>query len=171
MENSSQCSNCQSIIIENAVFCPQCGYPENGTEQDISKYNYSLKIKKDLVEDSKKKMKNVKILLYVIAGINVVVGLFLLMDSVTFVDGISSFVAAAVFIGCAIWVNNQPLTGVIAAFVFWLLLQLSVIFIDPAMLFQGIILKVIFIGIFIKGILSANDAKKYTAQLKEMKAI
>jgi uncharacterized membrane protein YccC len=116
-------------------------------------------------------MKNVKILLYVIAGINVVVGLFLLMDSVTFVDGISSFVAAAVFIGCAIWVNNQPLTGVIAAFVFWLLLQLSAILIDPAMLFQGIILKVIFIGIFIKGISSANDAKKYTAQLKEMKAI
>ena len=54
---------------------------------------------------------------------------------------------------------------------FWILLQLSVVLVDPALLFNGILLKIIFIGIFIKGISSAKDAKKYTGQLKEMNAI
>jgi hypothetical protein len=45
------------------------------------------------------------------------------------------------------------------------------IFINPANIFSGIILKVIFIVIFVKGIASAKDAKVFTEQLKEMKAI
>ena len=171
MEAAHQCSKCQTSLEEGAIFCNSCGYPEGGTEEDKAKYYHSIKLKKDIVEDGHKKMKSVRILLMVLAGFNVAFGLFYLTDPLTFADAIGSFIAAGLFLGCIIWVNKQPLTGVIAAFMFWILLQLSVVLVDPALLFNGILLKIIFIGIFIKGISSAKDAKKYTGQLKEMNAI
>lgn len=171
MEESTSCSKCNSPLTEEDKFCSNCGYPERGTTAEKNKYNLSVKLKKDVVDDAKKKLKNVKILLFVVAGINVIVGIVQLMDAITFNDGIGSLITAAVFLGCVIWVNNQPLTGILAAFSFWVLLQLSVVLIDPTLLLSGLFLKIVIIGIFIKGISSARDAKKYAEQLKEMKAI
>jgi high-affinity Fe2+/Pb2+ permease len=128
-------------------------------------------LKKDVIEDAKKKLRNVKILLIVLAGLNILFGLYYLMEDYTFYDGLAGLITAFVFIGCALWVEKQPLTGILAGFGFWILLQLVAIFINPANIFSGIILKVIFIVIFVKGIASAKDAKVFTEQLKEMKAI
>ena len=165
------CSQCGTIVDSNDRFCSKCGYPENGTIEDKNKYDHSIKLKKDILEDGKRKLKNVKIIIYIIAGFNAVFGIYYLTQPETFAEAISSFIATGLFIGCAIWVNKQPLVGVIAAFVLWILIQLSVVLVDPTLLFKGIIIKVIFVGIFIKGISSAKDAKKYTEQLNEMNAI
>ena len=171
MNEVLNCSKCQTVLSPEDTFCINCGYPERGSAEDIRKYNHSIKLKMDVIEDGKKKLKSVKILLYILAGINLIFGIFYLTDEITFSDGIMSLIATGVFLGCVIWVNTQPLIGVLAAFIFWILLQLSVILVDPVLLFSGIIWKIIFIGIFIKGITSARDAKKYKDQLKEMKAL
>ena len=44
-------------------------------------------------------------------------------------------------------------------------------FVEPATLFQGIILKIVFIGAFIKGIQSALEAKKFLTELEKFKAV
>lgn len=169
MENELICSKCGSSLNENDVFCNSCGFPERGTLEDKKKYNFSIHLKKNVIEDANKKLNNVKILLYVITGLNVIIGLINLSNDYSYAQGIGNLIAAALFLGCALWVNNQPLVGVLAAFILWILLQLSVVLINPALLFSGIILKVIFIGIFVKGIASAKDYLKFSEQLKEMK--
>jgi len=171
MEESIICSKCSTPLMENDTFCNNCGYPEKGSQNEKGMYEYRIKLKKDVLDDAKKKLRNVKILLGVLAGINILFGIYFLMNDSTFYDGLGSLITAAVFSGCALWVDKQPLTGILAGFGFWILLQLMAIFIDPANLFSGIILKIIFIAIFIKGIASAKDAKVYTDQLKEMKAV
>ncbi len=170
MEESIICSQCESELAEQDIFCPNCGYPEKGDETEINKYHFRVKLKRDIVTDAEKKMKNVKILLYIIIGLNACLGLFYLFDEFTFADGIGNLIAALIFTGCLIWVNKNPLMGILAAFVFWILLQLSVIFVDPALIFQGILMKGVFLAIFIKGVNSAYDYKKYNAQLQEMNA-
>lgn len=171
MEENLACSKCQNSMSTDDIYCTNCGYPERGSQEEISKYNHSIKLKMDVITEGVKKLKSVKILLYVLAGINAAFGIYYLTNELTFADGIGSLIAAGVFLACVIWVNNQPLIGVLAAFIFWILLQLSVVLVDPLLLFQGIILKIIFIGIFLKGISSARDAKKYQDQLREMKAL
>ncbi|MBV6641124.1 MAG: hypothetical protein KI791_10410 [Cyclobacteriaceae bacterium] len=163
-----ECSKCNSILNDEDVYCPNCGYPERADESEKGKYEYRIKLKKDVLEDAEKKMKSVKILLYVIAGLNFAMGLYYLSEDLTFYDGIGSLIAAGIFIACVVWVNKQPLTGILAAFIFWILLQLSVVLVDPALIFSGIILKVVFIAIFIKGINSARDYQKFSQQLKEI---
>lgn len=170
MEASVICSNCKIPLYENDLFCGNCGYPERGDSNEKYKFNYNINLKKEAIEKAGKKLRNVKILLYVIAGINFLVGIYYLMNEVTFVDGIGSLIAAAIFVGFVFWVNKQPLTGILAAFIFWIVLQLSVVLDDPALLFRGLLLKIIFIAIFVRGISSAREVKKYSEQLKETKA-
>lgn len=170
MEDISTCSRCNTQLTEEDIFCPNCGYPEKASEEEKKKYDYRIKLRQDIVDDAKKKLKNVKILLYVIIGLNVVLGIYYLTDEFTVADGIGNLIAALIFAGCLVWVNKKPLAGILAAFIFWLLLQLSVVLIDPALLFSGLLLKVLFFGVFIKGITSARDYVKYTAQLEEMNA-
>lgn len=168
MEESVNCSKCNTSISNEDLFCSNCGYPERAGKREKDKYEYRIKLKKDVIEDAEKKLKNVKILLFVIAGFNLLMGLYQLIINEAIYDGIAGLIAAGIFIGCAIWVEKQPLTGILAAFIFWILIQSAVVFVDPALLLRGIILKIVIIGIFIKGISSARDYKVYSEQLKEM---
>lgn len=165
-----QCTKCNTEINQEDVFCSNCGYPENGDQEEKDKFDYRIKLKMNVLKDAKKKLKNVKILLWVLAGLHLLGGLFYISQEVTFYDGIGALIACVIFMACILWVKNQPLTGIMAAFIFWILMQLSVVFVDPALLFSGIILKIIFIGIFIKGISSAKDYKEYSQKLQTINA-
>jgi len=165
MEEKKVCSNCKSDIDSSEKFCNNCGFPENGDEKEKTKFNFGIKLKKEALADANKKLKQVRILLYVLAGLNLVMGLFWILNEETFFDAIGSFFGAVVFFICAFWVKKQPLTGVLAAFIFWLVVQSLVIFIDPALLLKGIIWKVLIVGFFIKGIQSAKDVKEFTEKL------
>lgn len=161
------CTHCDSILNEQDIFCPNCGYPERANQKEKDKFNYNLQLKKDIVIEAKKKMRNVKILLGVIAGLNLLVGFFYLNDDDTFAEGIAGIIAAVLFFACILWVNKQPVVGIVAAFAFWGFLQLISILAEPTSLFKGIFLKVIFAVIFVKGIQSARDYKNYQEQLKK----
>lgn len=166
MSDHLTCSNCGSEVDETEKFCSNCGFPEGGDEKEQSRFMFSVKLKQDALKEAKGKLRNVRVMLYVLAGIYVLTGIFWLTRSTGFADGIASIIAAVVFIGCAILVKKQPLIGVLSAFIFWLVLQLSVVFVDPAMLLNGLILKIVVIVLFAKGIQSARDAKDFTDKLK-----
>lgn len=159
-----KCSNCNNDIQKTDVFCGNCGYPENGTEQEKRKFNYSKKLKQNVIEDAKKKLKNVKIVLYIMAGVNLL-ALFYYISQSAMAEVIGSIVGAVVFIGCALWVNKKPLIAILSGFGFWILLQILSGIIEPESLFQGLILKIIIISVFIKGIKSAKDYKDFNLKL------
>lgn len=169
MELATQCSQCKVALNPEDVYCPNCGFPERADESEKGKYVYRIQLKKNVIADAKKKLKNVKILLWVVLVINILVGITLLLNNAVEM-AIGSLISAAIYIGCLIWVGKQPLIGIMAAFIFWILMQAITIFTDPSMIFNGIILKIIFIVIFIKGISSARDYQNYSAQLNELKA-
>lgn len=164
----SKCSNCTQLVKKDETFCGNCGFPENGSEQEKSKFNYSKKLKKNVVDDAKNKLKSVKILLYIMAGINFFYGVYYLSQDSFMAEAIASFFATIIFIGCAIWVDKSPLVAVLSAFGFWLLIQILSAILEPTTLFQGLIIKIIFISIFIKGIKSAKDYKDFTAKLNQV---
>ncbi|MEP1034089.1 hypothetical protein [Ekhidna sp.] len=171
MTEQLTCSNCKSTIDDSSTYCANCGFPERGSDEEKNKFLYRIKLKQDVVKDAEKKVRSVKTMLYILAGINLVAGfffIFILDSELTFADGIGFLITALIFIGCAIWVNRQPLMGVLAAFGFYLFIQVLATVVDPSTIFQGILLKIIIIVVFVKGINSARDAKKYRDQLTEM---
>lgn len=165
------CSNCKTPIGEQDSFCNECGYPENGSDKEKDLFYYRIKLKKDVIEEAKKKMQNVKGVLVFMAVVNLLFGIYYVISDEAFFEGVVQFIVAGIFVGCTLWVDKQPLTGILAGFVFWILIQLLMALGDPVTLFQGIIWKFIFIGVFVKGIMSATEVKKHTADLKALKAI
>lgn len=171
MEVVKNCSNCRTPFEGQDIFCTECGYPENGSDKEKDLFYYRIKLKKDVIEEARKKMKNVKGILIFMAVVNLLFGIYYTTSEATLLDGIVNLIIAGVFGGCTFWVDKQPLTGVLAGFIFWILIQLLLAIGDPLTLIHGFIWKFIFIGIFIKGIMSARDVKKYSADLKALKAI
>lgn len=164
------CSNCNASIAPEDVYCGNCGYPERGTAKEIDRYNYSITLKKNVLNDANKKIKHVRILLYIITAVSLIMGLFhISIDN--YADGIALLIAAALYLACSIWVKKKPLIGIVTAFTLWLIFQLSVVLIDPVLLFKGIILKILVFSMFVKGIVSAKDAQSYSTQLKDLKAL
>lgn len=165
------CDNCQHDISgSEAKFCPKCGYPARGTSAEQDNFRRALKLKKDVVDDAKKKIKRVKVMLYILGGLNVLVGLIIaLADAIpdaVFV-GIGSIIVGGVMFACSAWVEKNPVTGILVAFSVYMLLIIANAILEPASIYRGIIFKIIIIGVFIKGIKSAYDYREYTKKLEE----
>ena len=109
-----------------------------------------------------KSLKNARIWLFVIAGIQFCVGLFEyftvddnMVAAIAF--GIDAFVALG-FLTLAFWSKKKPMLAFSIALAFYSIVIVGYIIIDPSNLFKGIIIKILVIVALIKAI---NDAKQY----------
>ncbi len=62
------CSNCSFTINTDAIFCPNCGFPEKGTEDEKSLYLYNREMAGRDLERTKKKIKRARTTLIVEIG-------------------------------------------------------------------------------------------------------
>jgi len=109
-----------------------------------------------------KTLKNARIWLFVIAGIQFGVGIFEyfsvednIVAAIAF--GIDAFVALG-FLTLAFWSKKKPLMAFSIALAFYAIVIIGYIIIDPSNLFKGIIVKVLVVIALIKAI---NDARQY----------
>lgn len=169
----SHCPHCSAELGDKETkFCQSCGYPARGSSQEQSNFKRKIQLQKEVLADAQKKVKRVSLMLYILGGINLVVGIFLLnmelgFDSEMKILGWATLINAAVLIACGLWVKKKPVTGVLVAFSFYLVIQIAGAVIDPSTIFQGIILKIIILAIFIRGLKSAYDYKEYQKKLSE----
>ncbi|WP_462265401.1 hypothetical protein [Mucilaginibacter sp.] len=181
MENSSvaavnrplNCTYCNTAVAQPDNFCITCGYPINGTEEDqrffVSERN-ALAI--DL-EDHHKKVNQAGKSLYWLAGATLVWGF--IQYGITASKGIDNgeldkplllvnIILAALYLGLGLWSRKKPVAALVSGFSLYLIVQILGTIGDPAYLFKGIIIKILFVGYFIKGIKSAMEAERLKKQ-------
>lgn len=168
------CERCGHDLRESTgKFCPKCGFPANGTEQDQKNFYHALKLKQDVLDDAQKKLKRVTAMLYILAGINVLYGLYFfgagaaLYGDDAGIIGATTIIMGLIFIGCGLWVKKNPVAGTVTAFSIYALVQVASALVEPETIFQGIILKIIIVVIFVRGIRSAFDYREYQRKLDE----
>lgn len=171
---AESCERCNEDLRESSgKFCPKCGFPANGTEQDQKNFYHALKLKQDVLDDAQKKLKRVSVMLYILAGINILYGLYFfgagaaLYGDDAGIIGATTIIMGLIFIGCALWVKKNPVAGTVTAFSIYALVQVASALVEPTTLFQGIILKIIIVVIFVRGIRSAFDYREYLRKLDE----
>ena len=114
------------------------------------------------LEPYEKSLKNARVWLYVIAGIQFAMGIyeyFTVEDNVVaaVAFGIDAFIALG-FLTLALWSKKKPVIAFAIALGFYILFLVSFIFLDPANIFKGLILKILVIVALIK---ANRDARKY----------
>lgn len=168
--SSVPCENCQSLNSSSQKFCSQCSFPIGGTDEEKQIFRSTVRSRKWLLNEAEKKIKTAKTIIFILAGLFVIVGLIAGFGLDSFPDMVANIVLALVFLILAAWAEKNPFGAILTALILYLTLVVINLFIDPASLFSGIILKIIFIGAFVKGIRSAQDAQEYLKALEKTKS-
>ncbi|HEX2606456.1 MAG TPA: hypothetical protein VHK91_03715 [Flavisolibacter sp.] len=129
----------------------------SGEPESIFQETYDL-------EPYQKNMKNARIWLYVIAGLQFAMGIFEYVNTpdptiAAWAFGIDAFVAAT-FAGLAFWSRHKPVTAFTIALSFYILVVVGLMLLDSTNIFRGVIIKILATIALVKAV---RDARKYEA--------
>jgi hypothetical protein len=171
VQNVVVCENCQSSQNAESKFCPSCSFPIQGTDEAKRIFRLDVGIRKRLLKESEDEMKTAKKTIYVAAVIFFASGFIQYMINDDFPTLIVNLIVSLVFLILAAWGASNAFGAILTAFVIYMTLQVVNVVVDPATLFQGIIIKVMIIAAFGKGIQSGLKARDLTKQLEKYKAV
>jgi len=164
------CENCGNVNPDNQKFCSMCSFPVGGTEQDKTQFRVVVSSRKGLLKKAQEKMKTAKIIIYVLAGIVFLQGLYLGLANDDFVLMIVNLCICLLYLILAAWADKNPFGAILTAFIIYVTLIIVNAFLDPPKLFQGLLMKLFFVAAFVKGIRSAKDAQDHLEELAKVKA-
>ncbi len=116
-------------------------------------------------EPYEKSVKNARTGLYVLAGLQVAIGLyeyFTIDDA--FLAGIALAIDAgigAVFLALALWSRKKPVPAFLTALIFYIVVHAGFMMLDPSVFFKGIIFKAFVIYGLYKAYASAKEYEKF----------
>ncbi|HEY5749389.1 MAG TPA: hypothetical protein VIU12_25150 [Chryseolinea sp.] len=109
-------------------------------------------------------------MLYLLAGINIVLGLLAGFGADNFPSMISSICVALLFLILTAWADRNPFGAILTAFIVYLTLNVVNTIDNPTLLFRGIPSKIICVIAFVGGIRSARQVTVQRAALEKLKA-
>jgi hypothetical protein len=158
------CRSCGNDVKESDTFCQICGFPLKAPREEQDQFIYDRDHKQLELRELKKKIKRAGTTLYVIAGLNLLLGLILYTvapdSELAIAVLLTNLVVGGVFLGLAVWSKQKPVPALISALSLYILLQLILIAADPENIIRGIIIKAVIIVFLIRGLQSALDAEK-----------
>ena len=153
------CSNCESEMKGDNIFCTQCGFPEKGNEEQRSRFHARRVLDTRRTDEALKHIKSGRNSLFVIAAIAFLFGLvyfFSKQDTATFV---TSTILAIFYILLGFWSQKKPLMAFLLAGLLFLTTLVTNALIDSSTIYQGIILKIFIIFYLYRGVNSALELR------------
>ncbi|MEP2937531.1 MAG: hypothetical protein ABJM06_09360 [Gilvibacter sp.] len=158
-----RCTNCEEPIMGKPKFCVNCGFPENGTEQEKSKFIAEKAILKSKQKEAPKRIKSARNTLFIVGGWQMLSSLVIFFLQDDMIELIAGAVVFVIFLLLGFWSQKKPLIALILGLLVYLtLIGLGAIG-DPSSLAKGIIIKVVIIAFLAKGINSALELRKKPA--------
>ena len=118
----------------------------------------------DLVDDSQydRNLRNARIWLYIIAGLQLAVGCYEYYDTpdpqlAWIVFGIYAFIGA-IFLVLSLWSKKKPVTVFLSALIFYIAVILARGYFEPASIIKGVIFKIFFVIALIKAYRDAKES-------------
>jgi hypothetical protein len=121
--------------------------------------------------EAEKEAKTAKTIILVLAGFVFLMGLYQGLANDDFATMIVNLCISLLYLILAAWSNKNPFGAILTAFIIYITLNIVNAFFEPTSLFQGIFMKIFFIGAFIKGIRSAKDAQGHLQELEKLGAV
>ena len=144
--SSIVCPTCKTSYSIEPPICANCGYPFNATKEIQAKFIADQITKKGHIRDTKDQLKMSRNILFAIAFINLIwsgMRLFLVrMDLQIYVNSLIGMI----FLFFAFFIKKKPLVSVVIPLVLLLSIYAVTGLINPLLLVNGIIWKVIFVS-------------------------
>lgn len=163
------CEHCGNQF-QTQKFCSTCSFPIGGTDYEKQQFRSAVSSRKRLLKEAEEKMKTAKNIIYVLAGLFFIIGLYHGIANEDYITMIVNLFVCVLYLILAAWSRYNPFGAILTAFILYITLNVVNAFFDPITLVQGILWKIIFIGAFIKGIRSAQEAQNHINELSKVKA-
>jgi hypothetical protein len=170
-EETTTCENCNNVNSSNLKFCSKCSFPIKGSDEEKNKFKIKISGHKFLMAEAEKEAKTAKTIILVLAGFVFLMGLYQGLANDDFATMIVNLCISLLYLILAAWSNKNPFGAILTAFIIYITLNIVNAFFEPTSLFQGIFMKIFFIGAFIKGIRSAKDAQGHLQELEKLGAV
>lgn len=153
----SACYLCKTSINTSDVYCPECGFPENGTEKEKAQFHARNAMQKNQNIDAAQKIKSARNVLYVMAGIVLVFGFFSFFKDQDVALLVTNVILGVIYLLLGSWTSKKPLVAILLGlFLYLTTIVISAIF-EPSTIFRGIIFKILIIAYLGKGVYSASS--------------
>lgn len=170
-DNFAVCEHCNAINGPVNKYCSQCSFPIRGSEEEKASFHLTVSSRRRFLDDANGKIKSARNAIYGLSALFFIFGLFMGFGMDDFATMIVNLVLCVTYLVLAAWCSHNPFGAILTAFIIYLTLVVVNMLIDPATLFQGIIIKVVIIAWLAKGIRSAHEAKGYLKELQNLKAV
>ena len=163
------CFSCGDNIFNEDVFCPQCGYPLQGTIEEREQFMNNRNYKHYELHEMNRKIKSGTTTMYVLAVLSLIIGAVYygvtseVKNSMAVL--ITYLVLAALYVGLAVWSKKQPLPAMISGLALYIIVQLLGMIDDPTSIVKGIIFKIVITVYLVKAVRSAADAQRIKKEL------
>ncbi len=154
------CSQCNTQIIIDSIFCTNCGFPEKGTEKEQAKFHADRILKRSDAQKEVKKISSARKTLYWMAGIFFVFGLFYYINSQEIAHLVVNAILACIFLVLAYWSKQKPFAALLSALLLYVMIIALNAVVEPMTLLKGLLVKIILISFLVKGIYSASVGVK-----------
>lgn len=167
----SYCKVCNGSIADIDSFCNHCGYPLKGSETEQQYFLSERNGQQIDLEEYEKAISTAGKTLYWLAGATTVWGFinyFMSVknrtDDTPGATLIVNLILCSIYLALGLWSKKKPVAALASGFTLYIIVQLLTAFVSPLYLFKGILIKILFIGYFIKGIKSAMEAERLRKQ-------
>ena len=168
IDDYSTCYYCDSKgLKESDLFCPNCAFPQGGTQVEMQKFLLEVLRKKNLFKDKKKAIKKARNILFILAGLNFVFAIIfgLLKTDTNLTIFFSCLIGAIIYFALGMWSQIQPFPAILSGFFVYIVTQVLSAIADPTTIYQGLLWKVIIISGFVYGYKGVKDSQKLEKEL------
>lgn len=158
------CPACFVAITPDSVFCDGCGYPHKGTDEEQTFFMSERNARALDLEEQDKKISKATSALKWVGGLTAVYGFVLYLmpgletDKSTIL--VVNLLLGVIYFCLGIWGQQKPMAAIVTGFSLYVIVQILSAIVEPESMIKGIILKVIIVVIFVKGINAVIEAER-----------
>lgn len=143
------------------VFCPDCGFPQRGTEAEQRRFVVEKRKERATLEDHRDMVRKARNYLLITALLNMVS--FISNEPVVLIVGA---IISGIFVGLSFWAARQAYPALLTALLTYISIQLFFALFDAMYLLSGLLWKIVIVGTLIFALRSARELQKKAADGK-----
>lgn len=155
------CFHCKrKDLVSGEKHCPDCGFPQGGTEQERWSFVIAKRKERSAREDQKSMIGKARMYLWIAAGLNMLP--FIVPDQPMVI--VVGLIISSVFGGLAIWAGKKPYPALLTGLITYVSLQLFFGLLSWQLLLGGLIWKIAVVGSLFYALRSAKALEASAAK-------
>ncbi len=156
VRDPSVCHHCKRKGLGAAdSFCPDCGFPQQGTEAEQRRFVVEKRRERSLQVDHEAMVRKARNFLLLAAGLNMIT--FLSKDPLTLLIGL---IISGIFVGLSFWAKRRAYPAILTGLLTYISIQLLFGVIDIWLLVGGLLWKIAIVGALYYALRSAKELEE-----------